>query len=808
MISPTSRAERTPSLALTNRAPVGTAGVATGPLLVAAVLAFAIGVAISRSWVGGDSSIDAGHARSGLRSLPLAAQAPVSAALGADSSAYRVSRWGVGLRALNPVQHLTTTFSDSGVLVRSGAARVGLHLGAMGAGDSLTPVGRVAPRFAADRVAYRHAGVSEWYSNGPLGLEQGFDVAAHPARGRGPLTLSLALSGDVRARLDRSGVLLTGAGATLRYGGLYASDARGRQLRSWLELRGDHILIRVADPGAVYPLRIDPILQQAELAASELPPSQEVTGAGFGSAVAVSGDTIVVGAGTAEGDQGAVYVFVKPASGWANATQTAKLTAPAGGQAPLLGLAVAISGDTIVAGARGANNELGAAYVFVKPASGWANATPTAELTASDTAGLARAAGGIKVEVTATSGFGLGVAISGDTVVVGDPAHKVGGHAGQGAAYVFERPASGWANETQIAELTASDGSAGDEFGRQLAVAGNTIVVGDEAHKVGVNVSQGAVYVFEKPVGGWASATQTAELTTSPTTPYENFGGHVAISEGTIVATGGIKVDPNRASGAAYVFVQPAAGWANVTQTAELTAPAGSGGDFAGLGVAISGERIIVGAGRPNIAPIPSVQLAAYVFEKPASGWTNATPTAELAVSNGRMRGKNATVSVSGETVVVGRLGAAYVFAGQSPSIKAPLAIVGLRQSASVWRESSRLPQISRSATPTGTTFSFELNEPAAVELKFTKRAPGRKAHGKCVGAGVNHSSQLRCTRIVVAGTISLTAHAGVDKIRFSGALSRGRKLKPGRYTLTIDANNTATGQVAASTPLTFTIVK
>ena len=115
---------------------------------------------------------------------------------------------------------------------------------------------------------------------------------------------------------------------------------------------GKALLIRVNDAGARYPLTVDPFFQQAKLTASDF-----VDGDEFGFSVAVSGSTIVVGSPLAAGvlpghyHDGAVYVFVKPAGGWANGTQTAKLTGSDAGSIDELGVSVAISGDTIVAGA-------------------------------------------------------------------------------------------------------------------------------------------------------------------------------------------------------------------------------------------------------------------------------------------------------------------------------------------------------------------------------------------------------------------------------------------------------------------------
>src|SRR5439155_302110 len=154
-------------------------------------------------------------------------------------------------------------------------------------------------------------------------------------------------------------------------------------------------------------------------------------GVALGTSVAISGDTIVAGTYQDAGFQGAAYVFVKPSSGWANATETAKLTASDGDRFQGLGYSVAVSGDTVVAGAPYFNQ--GAVYVFEKPSTGWASGTETAKLTASDG--------------TAYTGLGYSVAVSGDTVAAGAPP----------AAYVFVRPPGGWANATETEKLTPTN---------------------------------------------------------------------------------------------------------------------------------------------------------------------------------------------------------------------------------------------------------------------------------------------------------------------------------------------------------------
>ena len=210
-----------------------------------------------------------------------------------------------------------------------------------------------------------------------MGIEQGFDVAARPAAAAGPLTLSLALSGNLAARLRNGSVLLTGRGTTLRYGNLHATDARGRVLRSWLQLVDGHVLIRVADRGATYPLRIDPLIQQGE----------KLTGTGgigtgrFGYSVALSadGNTALVGGRYGINGAGAAWVFTRSGSTWTQ--QGGKLvgTGHAGegefghiGEGEF-GVSVALSadGNTALIGAPGDDGDKGAAWVFTRSGSTW-----------------------------------------------------------------------------------------------------------------------------------------------------------------------------------------------------------------------------------------------------------------------------------------------------------------------------------------------------------------------------------------------------------------------------------------------------
>lgn len=589
--------------------------------------------------------------RTDLSSLPVAAQAGVSAALGRDIPGYSIqSREGYFV-ADNPRQKLQAHFSPVGVEVRNLGTRLDMKLRGYGYGDDLKSVTPVIPGVGRNRVEYQRGLLAEWYVNGPIGLEQGFTIAHAPGNAQGqPLTIALAFSGDLVPAMDPSWASVTLTDHTshsrLRYSGLTARDADGKELPSWMEVRGESVFLRVLDAGARYPVVIDPWLKLAELSSSDGLPGDE-----FGFSVAVSRDTVVVGATQFNSTTvGAAYVFVKGANGWANMTQTAKLTASDGAAGALFGSSVAcVGGNTVVVGAPhasvGSNQNQGKAYVFVEPPSGWANMTETARLTSADGTG--------------NDFFGYAVSMSGNTIVVGAPQASAGAQF-QGVAYIFVKPKAGWATTSNFkAKLTASNGQFDDGFGAAVSISGTTVVAGSH----GANAGKGAAYVFVKPLSGWKTTAQfNAELTASDGQADDVFGSAVSVSGGT-VATGAYlaKVGVNRFQGAAYVFVKPATGWASMTESAKLTASDGQEGNEFAYSLAISGNTLVVGSSNN-----PSAS-AAYVFVKPTTGWaTTSQFKARLTASDGGIFGFS--VAISGRTLVSGAIGnnqlqgAAYVF--------------------------------------------------------------------------------------------------------------------------------------------------
>jgi len=307
----------------------------------------------------------------------------------------------------------------------------------------------------------------------------------------------------------------------------------------------------------------------------------------FGISVAICGNMVVVGASDFNSSTlGAAYVYVKGAQGWANMTETAKLTPSDPAAGAVFGSSVACYGNTVVVGAP--HHSGGEAYVFVEPVSGWSNMTETARLTASDEG--------------ANDAFGYSVAMYGKTIAVGAP-QASGAFVAQGKAYIFQKPNAGWKTTSAFtAELTAPDAQFDSGLGASVSISGNTVAAG--APNGG---GPGAAYVFVKPASGWkATSESNAELTASNGTSGSAFGSSVSIS-GNTVAVGAYQV------GVGYIFVEPLTGWANGTETAQVTA-VNEGSDFA-YSLSLKNNLLVIGS-----ANDPS-NSAVFVYKKPTTGW-------------------------------------------------------------------------------------------------------------------------------------------------------------------------------------------
>ncbi|WP_246169029.1 FG-GAP repeat protein [Rudanella paleaurantiibacter] len=268
----------------------------------------------------------------------------------------------------------------------------------------------------------------------------------------------------------------------------------------------------------------------------------------------------------------------------------------------------------------------------------------------------------LPIERTASDGaasdfFGNSVAISGNYAIVGAHGKNSNSIIDQGTAYIFVRNGNTW---TQQAQLFASDGESGSDFGYSVAISGDYAIVGAYGKTIGSNANQGAAYVFVRNGSTW---TQQARLVASDGVPSDYFGYSVSISgDYALVGCTGKAIGSNTNQGAAYVFVRNGTTW---TQQVRLLASDGADTDYFGISVSVSGDYAIVGAYRKTIGSNAN-QGAAYVFVRGGT-WTQQTRLTAIGGAANDNFGLN--VSIAGDYAVVSSpnkfsfQGTAYVFA-------------------------------------------------------------------------------------------------------------------------------------------------
>jgi DNA-binding beta-propeller fold protein YncE len=674
--APTPNVSAPDPLSLGPRAALGPRGLLGWRALVAAaLLSLALVAALYAALAGQSSTLASGpHAggrlrtaaglrsqrnsarRASLLSLPQAAQGPASRALGADDPAYSLRASNGAFAGASPTQHFNMRFDRSGVSLSSLKAHVGLSLSAVGYAGSLSALPPVTPHAKGNLITYAHPGLSEWYANGPLGLEQGFTIARAPSGHHpGALTLSMALSGNEHAALAAGGQSLTlthGGKPVLRYDGLTATDARGHALHSWLQLKGSRLLLRVDTTGARYPLHIDPFVQQGKKLIPE-----KVTGEGaeFGASVALSadGNTALIGGYGDNTNTGAVWVFTRSGSTW---TQQAKLTAKAGEETAggLFGFSVALSAESSTTGTAviGAPDDkpteeggpgVGAVWVFTRSGTTWTQQGP--KLTGGEEEEAAQFGGSVSI-----------ASKEGNTVLIGGPLES----ADVGAAWVFTRSGTTWSQ--QGPKLTGGGEGGDGEFGFSVALSaeGSTALIGGPADSLG----SGAAWVFTRSGTTW---TQQGEpLTGGEETGSGEFGGSVSVSsEGSTALIGG--ESDNAGVGAAWVFTRNSKSeWSQ--QGSKLTATAGEeiGESEFGASVALSSEggTALIGGLVDNVGA-----GAAWVFQRSGTTWTQQGKKLTGSEEAGEgLFGASVALSSKGTTALIGGvgdnfpIGAAWVF--------------------------------------------------------------------------------------------------------------------------------------------------
>lgn len=366
---------------------------------------------------------------------------------------------------------------------------------------------------------------------------------------------------------------------------------------------GDGLLVG-AGAAYIFTLTNSGWIQEARLV-----PNDAQAGDTFGVSVAIDGQTVVVGAtGVDDGREknvGAAYIFSRDGTTW---KQKAKLVPPDPMEDDAFGTSVAIDGITIVVGANSKDiysiPDVGAAYVYIKRDGSWD-----------------RKAILLPFEPSLGGYFGGAVDVDGNRIIVGSTQANLLGEPDTGTAFIFRGGGNSWQPE---AKLSLDKGRSGDFFGHAVAIEGNTAAVSaifrDPDLGSGRVTNAGSVFVYRRDGNGW---TLQAELIPSDAEPFAHFGQSVALGlDALVIGSDGKSQAGFAEAGVVYLYTRKGADW---LEPIKVVADFVSEEDGFGKSVAISGERMIVGANDKDAGDkVGSGQAYAYKLtsvELPETGF-------------------------------------------------------------------------------------------------------------------------------------------------------------------------------------------
>lgn len=440
-----------------------------------------------------------------------------------------------------------------------------------------------------------------------------------------------------------------------------------RMFWSWLA-----ILIAAAAIVAVAALRtgatsLVPTAAQLTYNQKTLTPDDPADADNFGYAVAIDGNTLVVGAYLADSggqdNSGAAYVFTRPANGSSQWTQVKQLTASDGAASDQFGSAVAVDGDIVAISATHAdvngNTNQGAVYLYGRNQGGPNNWGEVKKIWAAEGNGLDE--------------FGNALVVEGDEVLVASQAADANGYIRNGAVFVFRRDEGGPNNWGEADILFDPEGRDSDNFGSDLALDGDWLVVGaDRADVTGSFENDGAALLFNRAVSG-ANWTFVKRLIASDAKGSEQFGGAVAISDDTVlVGAPAAGHNGQLSAGKAYLFGRDTGGAGKWGEIKILTASNGQGFDNFSGSVALDGDKAYVAATKGDMTLVD--EGAVYIYQRDEGGANNWGEALKLGADGGAPNanfGKD--MALSGDSLLVGAnladsaKGKAYIFSAATP---------------------------------------------------------------------------------------------------------------------------------------------
>jgi hypothetical protein len=321
-----------------------------------------------------------------------------------------------------------------------------------------------------------------------------------------------------------------------------SQGASGDLLGEWVYIKGNLAIAGAqydddptagADAGSASIFRFNGTTwtQEAKLTASD-----KAAGDRFGRSVAIDGDYAIVGAplddNAAGSDAGAAYVFKYDGTTW---QELAKLTASDAHAGDAFGVSVSMDGNYIMGGAvhdyTAGGSDAGSAYVFKFNGTSWEQQT---KLTPND--------------AQAGDQFGYAVSVKGDSAIISARYDDRGGGVDAGSAYIFKLNGTTW---EQQAKLTPSDGAANDTFGQSVCMGTDIAMVGSAQDDTPTGVDAGSAYLYKWDGSKWVEQNH---FMPSGTAAGDLFGWNVAVSGNTALVGAGCDDDPSKGADAGSVY--------------------------------------------------------------------------------------------------------------------------------------------------------------------------------------------------------------------------------------------------------------
>jgi len=441
-----------------------------------------------------------------------------------------------------------------------------------------------------------------------------------------------------------------------------------------------------------------PLNEEAKLTDVTLP-----AGAQSGAAVAISGDTAVVGAPLENGSSGATYVYYKTGGVWA---LQEKLTASDGAAGDRFGAAVSIAGNVVAVGAPGRASATGSVYTFTRTGTDW-NQDATVLVGSSTSPG---------------DQFGVSVSVQNTDLAVGAPFQNVAGKLSKGAVYAFTNNGSGWVQQQRITE-NKNNVKAGAQIGWSVSLSGNTIAAGAPGTNFGKKLNVGTVFIYVRNGSVW-----TRQVRLNPGgSDNDRVGSAVALfSNALVIGANGRDVAGKVNQGVAFFETRSGTAW---TLSSTLTSSDGAAHDHFGASVSIAGQFAVIGA--PQDDPTPGVGAGkAYLF-----GFSGANTLAEI----------NALVAT--DNAAGDNFGAAVAF----DSIRA---LVGAPYADSTGADAGAGYVFTFSQTGTTTTIGTIAPEPSQAGQSYNVPITVVATAGTATGTvDVNDGDGAACTITLAAGS-------------------------------------------------------